>query len=251
MAQIRANNEYFETHSLVTSDGAAVTTGNPLPVTLGSENITITGDVNLVDTVSVNSTPEDPVHIHITEVGTSGILDVAYLPIGGEVSVSNLPASEEIAELYSFNNFGTFTHRGWTMSDVLIPMLSIRAKSSATSIVKLLEYELGNNNANSSTVGYVWLENATITGTVPSWTSLNTEAEYRFYTDDFGSNTPNGFTGGIKRHSGIIIGKNSSAEEELSSIALEANGVTLTLCVMRLDSATKLDLWFAATVGII
>ena len=27
-------------------------------VTLGSDNITITGDVNLVDTVSVNSTPE-------------------------------------------------------------------------------------------------------------------------------------------------------------------------------------------------
>lgn len=251
MGQIRANNEYYETHSLVTSDGAAVSTGNPLPVTLGSDSITITGDVNLVDTVSVTSTEEDPVHTHITEVGTSGILDVAYLPIGGEVSVSNLPALEEIAELYSFNNFGTFNHRGWTMSDVLIPMLSIRAKSSAASVVKLLEYELGNNNANSSTVGYVWLENATITGTVPSWTSLNTEAEYRFYTDNYGSNTPNGFTGGIKRHSGIIIGKNSSAEEELSSIALEANGVTLTLCVMRLDSATKLDLWFAATVGII
>jgi hypothetical protein len=45
-----------------------------LRVTLGSDNITITGDVNLVDTVSVNSTPEDPVHIHITEVGTSGVL---------------------------------------------------------------------------------------------------------------------------------------------------------------------------------
>ena len=58
-----------------------------LRVTLGSDNITITGDVNLVDTVSVNSTPEDPVHTHITEVGTSGILAVPYMPIQGTVSI--------------------------------------------------------------------------------------------------------------------------------------------------------------------
>jgi hypothetical protein len=65
-------------------------TGEPhLRVTLGSDNITITGDVNLVDTVSVNSTPEDPVHVHLTEVGTSGLLAVPYLPIGGTVTVTN------------------------------------------------------------------------------------------------------------------------------------------------------------------
>jgi hypothetical protein len=58
-------------------------------VTLGSDNITITGDVNLVDTVSVNSTPEDPVHTHITEVGTSGILAVPYMPIQGTVSIGS------------------------------------------------------------------------------------------------------------------------------------------------------------------
>jgi hypothetical protein len=173
---------------------------------------------------------------------------------GAVVSASNpLPVTlgAVLPELYSFNNFGTFTHRGWTMSDALIPMLSIRAKSTATRIVQLFEYELGNNNANQSTVGYVWLEDATITGSLPSWTSLNTEAEYRFYTDAYGSNTPNGFTGGTQRHAGIIIGKNSSAEEELKDIEMVAGGVTLTLCVMRLDSATKLDLWFAATLGVL
>ena len=62
--------------------------GKPhIRVTLGSDNITITGDVNLVDTVTVNSTPEDPVHIHITEVGTSGLLAVPYMPIQGTVSI--------------------------------------------------------------------------------------------------------------------------------------------------------------------
>jgi len=64
--------------------------GKPhLRVTLGSDNITITGDVNLVDTVTVTSTPEAPVHTHITEVGTSGILAVPYMPIGGTVTVQD------------------------------------------------------------------------------------------------------------------------------------------------------------------
>ena len=193
MAQIRVNDEFYETHGLVTSDGELVTTENPLPVTF----------------------------------------------------------SETLPTLYTFNNFGTFSHRGWTMSDTLIPMLSIRAKNGTTNTVKLLEYELGNNNANQSTVGYVWVENATITGTTPSWTSLNSDVEYRFYTDAYGSNTPNGFSGGTQRHSGIIIGKNSSAEEEMKDIEMLSGGVTLTLCVMRLDSGTKLDLWMCATIGVV
>ena len=58
-------------------------------VSLGSDNITITGDVNLVDTVTVNSTPEDPVHTHITEIGTSGLLAVPYMPIQGTVSIGS------------------------------------------------------------------------------------------------------------------------------------------------------------------
>ena len=53
----------------------------PVPVTLGSENITITGDVNIGTTVSVTSTPEDPIHTHISEVGTSGILTTPNIPI--------------------------------------------------------------------------------------------------------------------------------------------------------------------------
>jgi hypothetical protein len=52
-------------------------------------DITITGEVTIPGTISVTSTPEDPVHIHLTEVGTSGILDVPYLPIGGTVTITN------------------------------------------------------------------------------------------------------------------------------------------------------------------
>ena len=62
-----------------------VSFSNPFPVSLGSSNITITGDVNVGTTVSVTSTPQDPVHTHITEVGSSGILqdqNIPYLPVG-------------------------------------------------------------------------------------------------------------------------------------------------------------------------
>lgn len=51
-------------------------------------DIIIEGNVNIPGTVTVNSSPEDPVHTHISEVGTSGVLDVPYLPIGGTVTVN-------------------------------------------------------------------------------------------------------------------------------------------------------------------
>jgi hypothetical protein len=180
-------------------------------------------------------------------MGAVSVKPYGVTPVSGNVIAT---ISEQLPQIYTFHNFGIFTHRGWTMSDNLIPMLTIRAKSTASQTVKILEYELGNNNANSSTIGYVWYEDATITGTVPAFSSVNADAEYRFYTDAFGSNTPNGFTGGTKRHSGIVIGKNSEAETTLSNIPLTANGKTLTMCVQRLDSATKLDLWTAITLGI-
>ena len=71
-----------------------VSFSNPFPVSLGSSNITITGDVNVGTTVSVTSSPENPNHVHLTEVGTSGILTTSYLPVGistllNTVSISN------------------------------------------------------------------------------------------------------------------------------------------------------------------
>ena len=66
----------------INQGGSPVTFNNPFPVSLGSSNITITGDVNVGTTVSVTSTPENPVHNHLTEVGTSNILTTPYLPVG-------------------------------------------------------------------------------------------------------------------------------------------------------------------------
>jgi hypothetical protein len=72
----------FEVPMIATKDGNPVSFENPFPVSLGSSNITINGDVSIGATVDVSSTPENPVHTHITEVGISSILTVPYLPVG-------------------------------------------------------------------------------------------------------------------------------------------------------------------------
>jgi len=72
----------FEVPMIATKDGSPVSFENPFPVSLGSSNITINGDVSIGATVNVASSPENPVHNHITEVGISSILTVPYLPVG-------------------------------------------------------------------------------------------------------------------------------------------------------------------------
>nr|NDG05948.1 hypothetical protein [Oxalobacteraceae bacterium] len=71
-------------------------TGNVYMRTGFAGNIVIEGNVQIPGTVTVDSTPENPVHVHLDEIGTSGILNVPYMPIGntnvtvtgGNVSVS-------------------------------------------------------------------------------------------------------------------------------------------------------------------
>ena len=58
------------------------TTGNVYVRTGFAGNIVIEGNVNIPGTVNVASSAENPVHVHLDEIGTSGILDVPYMPIG-------------------------------------------------------------------------------------------------------------------------------------------------------------------------
>ena len=274
-----------------------VSFSNPFPVSLGSSNITITGDVNVGTTVSVTSTPQDPVHTHITEVGSSGILEdenIPYLPVGistllNTVSISNTSfyitnpvttvavssitspvtvqgtvaistifntviIEEPAGSLYSFNNHATNTNRGWTMDDTMRPVMSIRVNSSGTTtadLAEIMEYEIGNNNANQSTIVYEWYEgDITIAGAaIPAWTSLGTRIQYRVYQDKYSSHTGNTFTqnSAVMRHSGIIIGKNTSDDAGPATMNGGATPNMLTLCMKRVDSGTKLDVWFAFT----
>jgi len=279
----------YELGMIATVNGDPVTNVNPFPVTLGSNNITITGNVNVGTTVQVSSTPENPIHSHITEVGNSGILTVSYMPISGNVvitsgnlnanvtgivNVGNFPASQnvvvtsgninitstvtvittqEAGDLYAFNNHAINTNRGWTMDDTMRPVVSFRNNSaSVADLIKIIEYEIGNNNANQSTIVYEWYEgDLTITGAaIPAWTTFGVHSQYRVYQDKYSSNQGNTFTpnGSIMRHSGIIIGKNTSGDEGPKSMHGGGTPNMLTLCMRRVDNSTKLDVWFAFTI---
>jgi hypothetical protein len=179
---------------------------------------------------------------------------------GEVVGTSNpLPVTlnyEEPGNYYAFNNHSYHTNRGWTMDATMRPVLSIRVNpfnidSSATTIsdiAKIYEYEIGNNNANSSTIVYEWYDgDITLAGAaIPNWTNLGTKIQYRVYEDKYSSNTGNTFSlnGANLFHTGIIIGKNSS-DDVLPVNMLGGNTPNmLTLCVKRVDNATKLDIWF-------
>ena len=81
---------FSNTSSIFQSNGTAITEINPLPVTLGSANINIIGNISVPTTVNVASSPENPIHVHLTEVGTSGNLQVPYMPIDGNVVVTTI-----------------------------------------------------------------------------------------------------------------------------------------------------------------
>lgn len=57
------------------------TTGNVYVRTGFTGNIVIEGNVNIPGTVTVDSSPENPVHVHLDEIGTSGILNVPWMPV--------------------------------------------------------------------------------------------------------------------------------------------------------------------------
>jgi hypothetical protein len=80
MAQNKLVDKRFEVVMLADDEGTTVSTANPLPVTLGSDSITITGSVNVGTTVQVESSEADPVHVHVTQLGSVDISATA-LPV--------------------------------------------------------------------------------------------------------------------------------------------------------------------------
>ena len=62
--------------------------GRPVIRTLiNTSTVTISGPVNILSTVTVNSTPDNPVHVHLTEVGIFGTL-TNFVPIQGTVTAT-------------------------------------------------------------------------------------------------------------------------------------------------------------------
>jgi hypothetical protein len=165
----------------------------------------------------------------------------------------NVITNDEPGELFAFNNHATANHRGWYMDDTMRPVLSIQNASVNTSdLVKIVEYEIGNNNANQSTIMYEWYEGPlTLSGAaIPAWSTTGNHIQYRVYQDQTNSNIGNTFSipaGTFLRHCGIIIGKNTSGDEGPALLHGGSSRNMLTLCMKRLDNSTELDVWFAFT----
>jgi hypothetical protein len=261
-------------------------------VTLGADNITVTGSVNIASEIKINNTELQSIPVHLTDdpiavTGTfwpetqpvSGTFWPTTQPVSGTVTVQDgggsitvdgnvtatitdvitVVVNEDAGSLYAFNNHAANTNRGWTMDNTMRPVISIRnGSASALDLIKIVEYEIGNNNANQSTIVYEWYEGPlTIAGAaIPAWTTFGVHSQYRVYQDQYSSNQGNTFTvpdgnGTYMRHSGIIIGKNTSGDEGPASMhggATDADKNMLTLCMKRVDNATKLDVWFAFTI---
>ena len=205
--------------------GLVVSVANPVT----SVNATITNPVT-----AVNATITNPVTAVIT-------------------STINVISNDEPGELFAFNNHTSPNHRGWYMDDTMRPVLSIQNGSVNTSdLVKIVEYEIGNNNANQSTIMYEWYEGPlTLAGAaIPAWTTTGNHIQYRVYQDQTSSNIGNTFSipaGTFLRHCGIIIGKNTSGDEGPALLHGGSSRNMLTLCMKRLDNSTELDVWFAFT----
>ena len=116
-------------------NSSPISFSNPLPVSLGSSNITITGDVNVGTTVSVTSTPENPVHNHLTEVGTSDILTTPYLPVGvGTVNLnlSYLPVG--ISTLLNTVSIGNTVSISNTSFYILNPVTTVAVSGIGSTV---------------------------------------------------------------------------------------------------------------------
>lgn len=247
--------------------GTGVLGGNTLPVTVMNFPATqpvsiasmpttpVTGTFwQATQPVSLATLPEITGIVRVNNFPATQPVSIAALPpITGTVAVSNF--TEETGSTYSINNHGTNSNRGWTLDNSMRPVISLRVNNLGTTtgdLLKLIEYEIGNNNNNNSTVIYEWYEgDINITGAdIPDWTTIGTRTQYRIYEDIFGSNESNNFSKGTAtlRHSGIIIGRNIPSDAGPITMRGGGSPNMLTLCMKRVDSGTKIDFWFAFTI---
>ena len=86
------NKTLFEVSQLATKDGIPVSNANPFPVTLGSANVTITGNVNVGTEIRVNNTEQQSIPVHLTDdpIAVTGTFWQATQP----VSIASLPEIE-------------------------------------------------------------------------------------------------------------------------------------------------------------
>jgi hypothetical protein len=100
-------NTIFEVVMVTDSNGHFYTVDNRFPVDIGNTSINISGNVNVnfPQVMTVNSSPSNPVHVHLTEIGNNVIID-QYVPISGNVIITQVP-NTGVLVLNTANTFST------------------------------------------------------------------------------------------------------------------------------------------------
>jgi hypothetical protein len=174
-------------------------------------NIVISGNVNVPGTINVTSSPIDPVHVHLTEVGTFGNL-TTFVPVQGNVGVSgnvgisqlpgitvtNFPSNVSITSLPGITVTNFPSNVSITQMPAMTGNVGVSGNVSITSmpgiaITSLPEVEIKNDSGNPVPIsGTV---NATLTG-------INSVTLGAMATDAFGrlrvSNPYTLFDGGLR-----------------------------------------------------
>jgi hypothetical protein len=116
-----------------------VTYANPFPVSLGSSSITINGSITIPTTVSVASSAANPVHTHITQIGSSGLLEdegIPYMPIGigtaQNLNLSYLPVG--ISTLLNTVSIGNTVSISNTSFYVLNPVTTVAVSGIGSTV---------------------------------------------------------------------------------------------------------------------
>ena len=90
------NDELYEVMMIANKNGEVVTTENPFPVTLGSDTITITGNVNVGTTVEISNEEGNPIptHAHFFDENDDEYTDSNPFTVDGTVNIGTLPEVE-------------------------------------------------------------------------------------------------------------------------------------------------------------
>lgn len=182
--------------------------------------------------------------------------DPLFIGIATVVAAWLIPevTSQVAGKLFNVSNGILSPHRGFTIADIMVPVLSIQFKPGflVSDIAIIDEYQIANNNSTTSTVEYVWYEgDLDITGpAMMPWGNFGSKMRSRFYTDWFDAQIGHSLAPGsaVIRHGGLIVGRNAGNEDSSVPMFGGPTPNMLTLCMRRLDSATKVDLWVSVNI---
>ena len=105
-------------------------------------NIVISGNVNVPGTVNVASSPTDPVHVHLTEVGTFGNL-TSFVPVQGNVTVTGGNANVTVVgNIGGINTLPAVTGNVGVSGNVSITSMP------GIAVISLPEVEIKNDTGN-------------------------------------------------------------------------------------------------------